>query len=54
MPVVVEIHAVYRGDRVHCGHCGRVIAVGVVPFQVGARVPCKSCGCWIILPLRGG
>ena len=48
------INARYQGEEVRCGACDRVIGVGVIPFRVGARLPCKSCGAWVILPLRGG
>ena len=45
------IEAGYVGDEVHCGRCGRVIAVGVVPAREGAKVPCKACGEWVQLGL---
>lgn len=53
MPAKPTIEARYEGDEVRCGQCGRVVAMAVVPSKRGARVPCKSCGDWVDLPLRG-
>ena len=48
------VRALYVGDEVHCGACNRVIGIGIVPYRVGSRIPCKSCSTWVLLPLRGG
>lgn len=50
--MITPVVARYDGEEVHCGKCSRVIGVGIVPTSEDSRVPCKSCGVWVGLPLR--